>query len=82
MLNHLESRDTTLRMSADIALTYLAIGIQWSNVYPQVEGQRAIYCVPPNIALQNDQLKDMMKRVIMEKPCWPGHMLGWPYSRR
>jgi hypothetical protein len=68
MLKHLESKDVALRLSADLALTYLASGIFWSNAHAHVQWGRGIYCAPENLALQNDQLRDMLKRVIAAKP--------------
>jgi len=68
MITHLDSKDATLRASAVIALDYLASGIRWSNAHTHVHWGRDIYCAPDNISLQNDQLKDMMKRVIETKP--------------
>lgn len=51
-----------------VALISIYNGIEWANAYLEANHRQKIYCPPTKIAIQVEQLADMLTRSVADKP--------------
>jgi hypothetical protein len=51
-----------------LSLNSIGSGIEWANTRIKAKGGQPLYCPPENLAIQPEQMIDMLRRLVKEYP--------------